>query len=860
MVKLLSGAGVGVVGSRKAVLAAAIRAALTATLAGSAVLVGPAAFAADKPVTAGNLDEVVVTAEKRESTVQETPISISALKGEDLAAKNLVTVEDLAGAIPGVSMRTAGPGQTEYEMRGLTSAGGSTATVGFYFDETPLSANAVSLNGRTVIDPDLFDLNHAEVLRGPQGTLYGAGSMGGTIKLVTNKPKLGEFEGSSDANVSDTSHGSVNGGVSVMLNLPLGETTALRLVATDKYISGFIDRIVGNPATFPYPTGPYGTAGTPAACTYYYCLRGDVTHAPVDQVVKGSNLERFGSGRAILLWKPNDQLSVTTTLMYQRIDAEGYNNYQDTSGWGAIYQPYDTQEPYYDSFKLASLNIVYDMGGTTLTFAPAYWKRFVYQSTDSTEALQNIQNTTNFIQNLYQDRDETTQVSAELRLASNGKGPLQWQAGVYGADLHSGYVTYNQELGFSTAVTCGPASATNPLAGHCGPATLYNINGVLRYPDATQPPYANPIAANPLGIMFNDNNPNVMKQSAIFGEVSYKLTDDLKVTAGVRYFKFTIANDANQRGVGTASLNQDPTILHTGETGSAVLPKLNLSYTPTPDLTLYTTVSKGSRPGGVNLPIPIPSIAQLQANPGGYNCGLPLANQLNPTLPTPAGAYVSKQPGYGPDAVVSFEIGEKAKFFDRRFTVDADVYYIKWTDIQQIVSLSCGYPADINAGDARAYGPEVELSARVAEGLTINLSGAYTTAQINKPNAQAAAAGFYPGIRIINVPKYTTTASVDYQWEFSDKLHAMFHVSDSYVGPIEDQAYYRETLPSHNLVDLRSGLSNGKWSAYVVGTNLTNVHAALTIDNTVFAWQQPTIQRVSTNQPRTLGVDVQYRF
>ncbi|MDB6101130.1 MAG: TonB-dependent receptor, partial [Gammaproteobacteria bacterium] len=125
-----------------------------------------------------DLAEVVVTAEKREATVQETPISISALSATQLQNQNITTLEDLAGAVPGVSMRTAGPGQTEYEMRGLTSAGGSTATVGFYIDETPLSASAVALNGRTVIDPDLFDLNHVEVLRGPQGTLYGAGSMG----------------------------------------------------------------------------------------------------------------------------------------------------------------------------------------------------------------------------------------------------------------------------------------------------------------------------------------------------------------------------------------------------------------------------------------------------------------------------------------------------------------------------------------------------------------------------------------------------------------------------------------------------------------------------------------------------------
>ena len=813
------------------------------------------------------LQEILVTAEKRTATVQETPISLSALSSADLQNQNITSVEELAGAVPGVSFRTAGPGQTEYEMRGLTSAGGSTATVGFYLDETPLNANAVSLNGRTVIDPDLFDLNHVEVLRGPQGTLYGAGSMGGTIKLVTNQPQLGKYEAAADLNTSNTeSGGSWNGGGSVMVNLPIGDDVALRLVGTDKYVSGWIDRVVI--PNFPFPTGPYGTAGTPSQCVYYYCNRGDVADATPSKVIKGSNLERFSSARAALLVKPSEQLSVTVNTMYQRINADGYNNYQATGTSPSpypttpgVYQPYDVQEPYYDSFKLISLDAVYDFGPATVTFTPAYWKRFVHQSTDSTEALQNINNLTQFLESLYVDTDPTTQDSFELRLASKGETAFQWQGGVYGADLHSGYITYNGDLPFATAVTCGPPLSTNPIGGHCPASEQYNPNSVLRYPDASLPPYASGQAANPRGAIFNDNNPNVMKQVALFGEASYKIFDDLKATAGIRFFRYTIQNHADQAGLGTASANQDHTLLDVRQSGSAVLPKVNLSYTPTPDLTLYTTVAKGSRPGGVNLPIPIPTVQQLQANPGAYNCNVPLANQLNPNLQVPAGSYISQQPTYGPDSVWSFELGEKSRFDERRFTVNADVYYIKWSQIQQIVSLTCGYPYDTNAGNARAFGPEVETSARLTEELTFDLSGAYTNAKLNDPSAAAQAAGFYPGIDIINVPEYTVVASLDYHHPVTDKLTGMFHVSSELTGPIQDQAYYRETLPSHNIIDLRMGVfSSSNWGAYFVATNLTNKLAALTIDNTVFAWQQPTITRVSTNQPRTLGIDLTYKF
>jgi outer membrane receptor protein involved in Fe transport len=221
---------------------------------------------------------------------------------------------------------------------------------------------------------------------------------------------------------------------------------------------------------------------------------------------------------------------------------------------------------------------------------------------------------------------------------------------------------------------------------------------------------------------------------------------------------------------------------------------------------------------------------------------------------------VAKQPDYGPDSVWSYELGEKSRFDDRRFTIDADVYYIKWTNIQQVVSLTCGYPANINAGNARAYGPEVETSMRVTDAFTVSVSGSYTKAEINDPNATAQAAGFYPGIKIINVPEYSAVVALDYHQAINDNLTAVFHLSSSLVGPSQDQAYYRETLPSHNLVDLKGGVLGNQWGAYLTVTNLTNKLAALTIDNTVFAWQQPTITRVSTNQPRTVGIDLTYKF
>jgi outer membrane receptor protein involved in Fe transport len=813
------------------------------------------ATAAASPSDTG-LEEIVVTAEKRNSTVQDTAISMTALSGDQLLSEGINTVEDVAAKVPGISIRTAGPGQTEYEMRGLSAGGGSAATVGFYLDETPLSASAVALNGRTVIDPDLFDLSHVEVLRGPQGTLYGSGSMGGTIRLVTNQPKLGTFEAATDTSASGTDGGRANGSGSLMLNIPIGEITALRVVTTAKYISGWIDRIVAQPGTFPAPTAPSYVAGSPANCGAYYCDRGNVAAAPVQNVVTGSNLERFYSARAALLVKPSDALSITGTLMYQDIRADGYNSFQENPGGLAIYQPYDQEEPYHDYFKLASLKIEYGFDFATLTSATSYWSRSVLQSTDSTEALQNINNLThlvngvyvaNFIQSLYQENDPTTQFSEELRLTSTGSGPFEWVGGAYFAKLDSGYITYNQDPGFATALTCGLPSAANPVAGSCPIGTPYPANSTLRYPNPALPPYPSAQAANPNGVVFNDNNPDTLKQSAVFGEATYKFNSQLKLTAGLRVFHFAINNSADQAGLGTASANQDATLLTQSANGNAVLPKLNLSYTPTDDLTVYGTLAKGSRPGGFNLPIPLPSAAVLAINPSAYDCGV-------------GAVSVAAQPSFTPDSVWSLEFGEKARFADRRITVNADVYYIKWTDIQQVLSLTCGYPYNTNAGNAKSYGPELEISALLTTGLTFDLSGAYTQAYISDPSSAAEASGISPGTRILNVPKYTAVAGLNYLRPITESLNGMFHVASSLVGPNEDQAAVRQTLPSYNLVDARAGVSSGPWSAALFGTNLTNKVAEQTINNTVFAWQTYAITRVSTNQPRTLGVDFQYKF
>src|ERR1700733_11764470 len=189
------------------------------------------------------LEEIVVTAQKRESTVETTPISITALSGVDLQERGITDIQSVVQTVPGVSMRTSGPGQTELEMRGMTSSGGNSSTVGFYLDDTPLTAPASAQNGKVVIDPNLYDLNRVEVLRGPQGTLYGSGSMGGTIKLVPNAPNPNVFDASGEVIFGHTDDGGFNHGENGMINFPLiNDTLAVRIVGSQEHVSGWINR------------------------------------------------------------------------------------------------------------------------------------------------------------------------------------------------------------------------------------------------------------------------------------------------------------------------------------------------------------------------------------------------------------------------------------------------------------------------------------------------------------------------------------------------------------------------------------------------------------------------------------------
>jgi iron complex outermembrane recepter protein len=732
------------------------------------------------------LEEVVVTAEKRDSTVQKTPISMTAVSQAEIEASGVSDMRSIAQETPGISMKTSGPGQTEFEMRGMNSLGGFSPTVGFYVDDAPLTAPAQAAQGKVVIDPDLYDLNRVEVLRGPQGTLYGSGSMGGTIKLVTNAPQLNQFAASVQSSVSDTNAAGANYGGSGMVNLPLiNDVAALRIVGTDKFNSGWIDRVVLDP--FPLETNGGQS-------------RGNVLAAPVANKYSDVNWERLEGGRITLLLKLGSDLSITPGMMYQKITQGGANTIDDPPGnVYAHFQPFDIAEPIADEFWLYTLNIKYHFEFADLTSAFSKWNRHDYQSQDISESMQALFGFPSFgtVGGGYQTiNDLSTQASEELRLASNGSGPFQWLGGLFYSNFVSNSESTSNYAGFA------PLFGTSDLVDN----------------------------AEPIRIV----------QRAAFGEASYQFLSQLKGTVGLRYYEYSSESETFNGGL--ASIAGGPgTILEFGSArNSGVNPKANLAYTVSDDVLVYTTAAKGFRPGGPNSPVPLSGPVQCLTGPGNLQT-LGLSGAPNQ---------------FGPDTVWSYELGEKARVLNNTFQINSDVYYERWSNVQQFVDPSCGFGFTSNAGTAGIYGSEIELAAKVASAWTITQNLGVTHARFT---SSVEATNTVSGEKVLDVPDVTTNTAVVFNTPLTDRYNFTARATYTYVGPMQDLTYVRNNIPGYSLIGARAGLIANNFSTTLYVDNLANKLVILG-DNVANTVNIPQYNREVTSQPRTIGIDFQYHY
>ena len=359
-------------------------------------------------------EEMVVTARKREETVQEVPVSVAAPSESELRDRGAETLEDVSVNVAGFTVQNAGPGQSQVAMRGV-SAGriirdqpGVKEQVGMYLDESVISLSLFTP------DIDLFDLNRVEVLRGPQGTLFGSGSLAGTVRYITNQPRLGISENTAELSLSSISDGGMGGSAKAAINVPLGDKAAMRAVGYYTKYGGFMDAVQPN-----------------------LSVNEDVNTG-----------DRAGA-RVAFLFQPNEKLSITPRILYQEVDLDGWNRIDVFNILGNPYtqsrpkvtlgerrQFTQIEEPFTDEFLLGDVNVSYNLGGTTLTSITSYSDRDILVVRDATALTASItggsfaapENVYTIDAPLF---DATTAKSwtQEARLSSNGKGKCQWVVG-----------------------------------------------------------------------------------------------------------------------------------------------------------------------------------------------------------------------------------------------------------------------------------------------------------------------------------------------------------------------------------------------------------------------------------------------
>ncbi len=728
----------------------------------------------------GTLDDIIVTAEKRSESLEKVPLSIVAYSAEALSEIGVQDFSSLAARIPGVTLNSAGPGQSSYSIRGIASVGGNAPTTGMYIDDTPILPSGG--DGATAgIDPDLFDLTRVEVLRGPQGTLYGASSMGGTIRLITNQPNLTKEEGAVKVEGSDTEHGGGNVRLDAMYNMPLIEDrVALRMVGTYKDFSGFIDRDVGvwapNPGAQPaYPVSP----------------------ANPSSIVRDVNTEKLYSLRTMLKIAVNDAFTITPSVWVQDLQMGGLPDYDIASGdsTGPLIQarPFNLSEAYSDRFVLSNITMNYDLGWGSLLSTTSYMHRQETNPDDETEALEDNIPQGQFVPNVYSPIVTTRELTEELRMAFNPAGwDLSGVAGAYfnNADRHY-YVDYLTP-NYATLFGNSPSSLPYlPLSD-----TNYSQHG--------------------------DYSP---KQYAVFTELNYAITGKWKATAGLRWYDMEYTAQRYEDGWS----NGGPTLSEGSAKNTGFNPKAELSYQATEQQLYYVSASKGVRPGGVNT-----------SNLAQKGCG----QDYGP---------------YGPDSLWNYELGAKTRWFDGALTVNAAAYYIKWSDVQQGDTLPCSYQITENAGAAVVHGGELEIQGNIGAHLQLGAGVGYTKAVLA---ADAPSLGGTDGEQLENVPLWNGNASAKYLFNPLPGYDGFVRADGQYVGqsfPDFDRTDPATFQRAYALLDVRGGIIHGPWAADLFVNNVFDKQAALSqyiSDN----YAATTRTRMFTNQPRTAGLSLQWKF
>jgi iron complex outermembrane receptor protein len=804
------------------------------------------AVPADETTASEGIAEVTVTAQRREESLSKVPISITAITQQDIDNKGIKDITDVARFTPGITVDTTGT--DNIAIRGIASSGGS-GTTGIYIDDTPIQMRGLAFNPDEAL-PKAFDIDRVEVLRGPQGTLFGAGSEGGTVRYITTQPSLTKTTIYSRNEVSFTQNGdpSFESGVAVggpVIDGKLG----LRGTVWYRRDGGWIDRVD--------PTAP------------------DPQNAVVDRNANHADNVLI---RLAALWAPADNWSVTPSIFYQNRNQHDVGNYwplySNPSG-DAYISGNPTQRPTPDRFYLPALKIQGDFGAFQLISNTSYYHRTETTGYDGTlynlgfyQTFTGIQDGVSFplvdgngihlpaeIANYRSpasvDNDQQN-FTQEIRLqSSDPAAKLLWTGGLFFSSNRQQYLEqiHDPQLEAFTQSVFG-----------------------LGYLDVFS--FEDPVGSgNFTSVPFDPRYPNDSyflhthardKQYALFGEATYALTDSLKVTAGVRVSRTEFTFDSETGGPQLFAPNQTS---NPSNKENSFTPKLNVSYQIDPNNMIYGTYAKGFRPGGGNNPLPQAACAQDFQNFG-----------------------ITKSPdSYSSDSVHSFEVGSKNNF-DNRVRIATSLYYIRWNNIQQtVIPPICQISFITNLGKAIAWGGDIQAEWAVTDSLSAELTAGYTDARFSQNAAFGGTQGAYgadgvtPILPIVNKgnaivgeseqPGAPLTVSVGAEYKFTFAEHESFVRMDyeyqgrnHWTSPRQDpnSAQYdpaNYTLASTSFASIRAGMKFDAWSVEPFIDNLFDTHTVTNYDFTIDPGTGDSrLQRQFTFRPRTYGVTATYRY
>ena len=690
-------------------------------------------------------ERIVVTAQKRSQVLIDVPQSITVISGATLENQQATNFQDYLKLVPGLQLDQSNPGEGRLILRGLNT-GGVASAVAVYLDETPFGSSTGLVNGGVLAgDFDTFDVNRVEVLRGPQGTLYGANSLGGLLKFVTNEPDTSRLIARGRVSIEDTKGGEMSYRGHAVVNVPISDTIAFRASGTYRKEGGFIDSI---------GTSDFDAFG----------------NLLVSDEAKNINSSKSYGGRASLLFRPNDDLSIRLSANLQNIRTESPSFVE--SDPDTLHQLHGglTQsrfvKPFGDlDYRVYNALVDYDLGFATITSSTSFSKQNQTRRQDLTF---NLRGLIEFFTGAFTGTPVDSEIALdqktnhkkftqEVRLASHDSDRFEWLVG--------GYYTKEKGLIFQEFVGFKPGTET---------PTVF-------------PPLFTPLAEVSLDSDY--------EELAGFANATLHLGDRFHVDFGGRYSHNT--QEASQDAAGILAGN---VVIATDLDSSdsvftySVAPRFEISD----HASIYARVAKGYRPGGPNV--------------------------------TPPNPPVGFEPSFSPDTTTNYEIGFKGETANRKFSLDAAIYHIDWKDIQLLTSIN-NFGLNINGGKATVDGAELTATVKPLVGLSLSVNGAYTNAKLRDdlpPIAGQVPA--FDGDQLPWTPKFSFAVNGDYTWPIGASAEAFAGFSARHLSQqtadydadfVEANGHHRKVAP-YEVFDLRGGVDFGRFSVEAYAKNIFN--------------------------------------